>query len=505
MAKRVTTVFATKAVGIWIRVSTEDQAQGESPEHHERRARLYAEAKGWKVVEVYNLEAVSGKSVIGHPDAKRMMDDIRGGRIKALIFSKLARLARSTRELLDFADFFRDHDADLVSLGESIDTSSPAGRLFYTMIAALAQWEREEIAARVAASVPIRAKLGKRMGGQSSYGYVWKDGKFIVEPSEAPVRRLIFELFREHKRKKTVAKLLNDQGLRTRRGTKWSGNTVHRLLRDPTAHGVRIANYSKSLGKGKAAGLKPKEDWVYHDVEPIISEELWNECQAILDAQDNRPRPVPRRAVHPFGSVTVCYCGGKMYVPSNTPKYVCRDCRNKVPIVDLDLIFHEQLRGFLASPSEIAAHLAAGSDVIQEKEALLGVLERERKKVATDTEKLFELYQDGQLDKAGFGARYKPLSDRQMEIEKELPAVEAALDVMRIGQISEAELLSAGQDLYGKWPRLSAEEKRTIVESIVEKIIVGQDDIDISLLYTPPSSDGGKRATSPHGFIAATS
>ena len=52
-----------KRVGIWIRVSTEDQVRGESPETHERRARLYAEAKGWNVVEVYRLEAVSGKTV----------------------------------------------------------------------------------------------------------------------------------------------------------------------------------------------------------------------------------------------------------------------------------------------------------------------------------------------------------------------------------------------------------------------------------------------------------
>ena len=50
-----------KQVGIWIRVSTEDQAQGDSPEHHEHRARCYAESKDWEVVEVYHLEGVSGK------------------------------------------------------------------------------------------------------------------------------------------------------------------------------------------------------------------------------------------------------------------------------------------------------------------------------------------------------------------------------------------------------------------------------------------------------------
>lgn len=117
-----------KRVGIWIRVSTEDQARGESPEHHERRARAYAESKGWSVRELYRLDAVSGKSVLGHPEAKRMLEDMIRGHITGLIFSKLARLARNTRELLDLADRFREHAADLISLQESIDTSTPAGR-----------------------------------------------------------------------------------------------------------------------------------------------------------------------------------------------------------------------------------------------------------------------------------------------------------------------------------------------------------------------------------------
>lgn len=114
----------SKSIGIWVRVSTEDQVKGESPEHHERRARYYAESKNWDVKEVYLLEAVSGKSVMEHPQTQRMLHDIKSGKISGIIFSKLARLARNTKELLEFAEIFRQYNADLISLQESIDRKS---------------------------------------------------------------------------------------------------------------------------------------------------------------------------------------------------------------------------------------------------------------------------------------------------------------------------------------------------------------------------------------------
>jgi len=489
-----------KKVGIWIRVSTEDQARGDSPEHHERRARAYAESRGWDVREVYRLEAVSGKSVMDHPETKRMLEDVRSGRIEALIFSKLARLARNTKELLDFAEIFRENNADLISLQEAIDTSTPAGRLFYTIIAAMAQWEREEIAERVAASVPIRAKLGKPLGGQAVFGYRWENGKLVPDPKEAPVRRLIYELFLEHRRKRTVARILNEQGYRTRKGAKFSDTTIHRLLRDPTAKGIRRANYTRSLGKGKRWVLKPREEWVEVRVEPIVSEELWERCNAILDEQERRNRRPARKPVHLFSGIVYCHCGGKMYVPSNSPKYVCFKCRNKIGEADLEEIFHHQLRDLFFSSEEIESYLEKADRTIREKEELLRSLIEEEKRLRREMDKLYRLYMEDEISSQGFGERYKPLEERLNQLGKEIPELQGEVDFLKIQYMSRNEIIKEAKDLYSSWEKLTQDEKRRIVESITEKIIVGKEDVEIHLCYIPSASPPKKMASLQHDF-----
>jgi len=477
-----------KPVGIWVRVSTEDQAKGESPEHHEKRARFYAESKGWKVKEVYDLEAVSGKSVMNHPETQRMLQDIRSGHITGLIFSKLARLARNTKELLEFAEIFKENEADLISLQESIDTSSPAGRLFYTMIAAMAQWEREEIAERVAASVPVRAKLGKPLGGQASFGYYWKDRKLVPHLTEAPVSKLIYELFLEHRRKKTVARLLNQAGHRTRKGAKFTDTTIGRLLRDPTAKGIHRANYTRSLGEDKKWILKPKEDWVLTKVEPIVSEELWTQCNLILDEQQKKRKRPARKAVHLFTGIVFCHCGNKMYVPSNSPKYTCYGCRNKIGTDALEEVFHQQLKSFFFSPSEISNYLNKADQVIKEKKRLLKVSEEEEHKIKREMDKVYRAYIDDEISMENFGRQYRPLESRLKQIEDRIPELQAEIDFLKIQYLSSDQILQEAKDLYSRWPELTSEEKRKIVENITEKIIVGKDDVTINLCYLPSPS-----------------
>ncbi len=478
-----------KQIGIWIRVSTEDQAQGESPEHHEKRGRYYAESKNWCVKEIYRLEAVSGKSVMDHPETQRMLRDIRSGKITGLVFSKLARLARNTKELIEFSEIFRECTADLISLQESIDTSSPAGRLFYTMIAAMAQWEREEISERVAASVPIRAKLGKPTGGQAPFGFRWVDKKLMIDQQEAPVRKLMYELFLDHKRKKTVARLLNSAGHRTRNGSKFSDTTVDRLLRDPSAKGLRRANYTRSLGDNKKWILKPEEDWVFCETDPIISEELWEQCNHILATQRNNHKQPAKRAVHLFAGLAFCACGGKMYVPSNSPKYICPKCRNKIVLSDLESIYHEQLKQFLFSTDDITGYLSKSDQVIAEKEELAATLTLERKKTQDELDKIIDLYLENQLPKESVRKHYQPLEDRLKQINAELPDLQGEIDYLKIQYLSRDEILQESQDLHLRWTSLEQAEKRKIVETITERITIGKDEVTIQLSYLPSTPE----------------
>ena len=492
-----------KQVGIWIRVSTEDQAQGDSPEHHEHRARCYAESKDWEVVEVYHLEGVSGKNVEDPPEPRRMLKDITSGRITGLIFSKLARLARNTKHLLDFADRFKDVGADLISLQEAIDTSTPAGRLFYTMIAAMAQWEREEIAERVAASVPIRAKLGKPLGGQAPFGYQWKDGKLIPDPSEAPIRVRVHELYREHRRKKTVARLMNEAGYRTRKGGKFSDTTVDRMIKDPTPKGLRRANYTQNRNGSTAWEYKPESEWVYTQVEPILSAELWDACHAIDASQQTTRRKPAKKTAHLFAGLLYCHCGKRMYVPWQSRKYVCNACRNKMPIEDMEHIFIEQLKGFLLSPKEVEGYLKEADATRTEREATLAQQQNQLTQIGTQIDKLFDLYNDGQIPTEGFNARYQPLYDRQKALEKQVTEAQAALDILKVDTLSSNHMLLEGQNLADRWPRLNFDEKRQIVEDLIEDITVGEEEVAINLLYFPFPQDTVKRQRNDHASLLA--
>lgn len=468
-----------KKVGIWIRVSTTGQAESDSPQHHEKRARGYADSKDWEVVEVYHLEGVSGKSVLDHHEAKRMLYDISRGHIEGLIFSKIARLARNTKELLSIAEMFEEYGANLVSLGESIDTSTPSGRLFYTMISAMAQWERENIAERVAVTIPIRAKMGKSIGGSAPYGYAYVDGKLVLDENESPVRKRIYDLFLKHKRKATVAEILNKEGHRTRKGKLFSKQTIGILLRDPIGKGMKRANYY-TMRNGKKE-IKPESEWVIQPAPAIISSEKWDEVQDLLDLNARPDRHPKNNKLKLFTGYLVCHCGGKMYEPSNNKKYVCRDCKQKIPKEDLEAIFQDQLQEFILSENILERVISQGGEELNEKKSLLESIQREEEKLNTRINSLIDLHSKGQIPTEDFSGFYEEPSTRLREVKQRVAELKEEIQSLQQNDKNVKKIVLEAQDIYSSWDDMDRQDKRTIIEAIVDKITVFPDELEISI------------------------
>lgn len=481
-----------KRVGIWIRVSTDFQVKEESPEHHEQRAQYYCKSKDWEVVEIYRLDAISGKTVMEHPETQRMLIDIRSGHISGLVFSKLARLARNTKELLDFAEIFRKEGADLISLAEQIDTSTPAGRLFFTIISAMAQWEREEISSRVAASVPIRAEMGKPLGGQASFGYKWKDKSLIIDEKEAPVRKLIYEIFLQCQRKKTTAARLNELGHRTRNGGLFSDTTVDRLLRDKTAKGLRLANYTKSTGEGKQWVVKPEDEWVQVSCPSIVDEELWDKCNDVLDKQKQRRCKVGRTSEYLLAGIVKCHCGKPMYIFSTAKKFTCKACKNSIGESTMNEIYQENLKKYLGSisPQMFLEELGVA---LKAQESLLSVAVKKRAQIRKAMDELVDMRLSGELSKEHMAERYKPCEAQIQELDKSIPEMQGEIDFMRIQMKSSDYVLNAAKALYKNWDEMAFTQKRTIAETVTQYISVGKEIISIELAYLPDSLQTNQR------------
>lgn len=174
---------------------------------------------------------------------------------------------------------------------------------------------------------------------------------------------------------------------------------------------------------------------------------------------------------------------------SSSPKHTCYRCRNKIRIDTLEEVFHQQLKSFFFSPSEIESYLNKADEVIKEKEDLLRILNEEKRKIEQEMDKTYRLCIDGEITNKGFGKKYKPLEERLTQVEDEIPELQAEIDFLRIQYLSSDQILHEAKDLYSGWLELIPEEKRKILETITEKMTVGKEDVTINLCYLPSSSE----------------
>jgi DNA invertase Pin-like site-specific DNA recombinase len=157
MAK--TTVAQTIRAGIYARVST----SGQDPAMQIRELEEYCARRGWQIADWYIDVGISG-SKDSRPELNRLVTDAKRRRIDAVIVWKFDRFARSVSHLLRALETFRAVGVEFVSLSESVDTSTPTGKMIFTVLGAVAELERSLITERVRAGIRHARAKGKRLG-----------------------------------------------------------------------------------------------------------------------------------------------------------------------------------------------------------------------------------------------------------------------------------------------------------------------------------------------------
>ena len=145
---------------IYVRVSTEEQAlHGFSIRAQKEKLTYYAEKiKEWNVYDIYVDEGLSGKNIIDRPELNRMILNIKQKKVNNVLVFKIDRLTRSTKELIELVEVFNKYNCDFNSLCESIDTTTPTGRMFIKIIGIFSEFERENIIERVKLGFERKAK-----------------------------------------------------------------------------------------------------------------------------------------------------------------------------------------------------------------------------------------------------------------------------------------------------------------------------------------------------------
>ena len=219
-----------KAVG-YVRVSTDKQADhGVSLDVQAEKIRAMAVVHNAELIDIIVDGGESAKS-LQRPGMERLLALVEAKKIQAVIVAKLDRLTRSVKDLCTLLERFERRGVALISVAESLDTSSAAGRLVLNIMTAVSQWEREAIGERTRDAMNHKRTNGERVGN-IRFGYrLGADGKHVEpDPAEQDVLHEIRCLRQSGHTIRGIAASLNRQELRTRRGSAWRLESVARII-----------------------------------------------------------------------------------------------------------------------------------------------------------------------------------------------------------------------------------------------------------------------------------
>ena len=509
----------TKRAVAYLRVSTSMQVDGYSLDAQMTSIKRYAKAYDIDIVDVYKDEGRSGKSIAGREDFIRMLEDIETGAINVdyVMVYKLSRFGRNSADILYSLQRLQLHNVNLICTEEQL-VSTGFGKMMLTVLSAVAELERETIVEQTMSGRKQKAEEGKWNGGFPPYGFGIKDGILIINEEEAEAIRIIYKKYLEGAGFNAISKYLRYQGIDKKprhngKHTQWSAKLIKDIIDNPVYCGkIAYGRRTKKKKKGTANEYQTIKQDTYIIAqgkhEPIISEEDWIAAQQRREETGvSSPSSIGRTRTHLLSGILRCpECGGPMYTNKNswTKKdgtyverhyYVCSrayhargiDCKYKASlredVVEKDVIdaikalaidqgFEEEIKAKIGKEfdtTELDKELAKYEVSLKQATTVKTTIEREIDTLPYDAphreRKLVDL--NKRLDKA---------YDELVEIESMIHDIRQRRAAIRSNVLSVEQIYSLLEHLDILFDKLTDEEKRQVVSSLVKEVEVTKKD-----------------------------
>lgn len=458
---------------IYIRVSTEEQVkEGYSISAQKQKLKAFCVAQDWEVAGLYADEGISAKDT-NRPQLQQMIKDIESGHIDCVLVYRLDRLTRSVLDLYKLLEIFEKHDCKFKSATEVYDTTTAMGRMFITIVAALAQWERENLGERISFGFAEKARQGKYPLNFRPIGYDLdlKTGKLTINENEAKTVRLIYDLYLQGYSANRLCRYLNDRNIKTKLNNNWNDKPLMQILKNPLYYGA----------------IRWRDMVIEGAHEPIISKDTFELVQETIKSRYNTE---PRRlsSGYIFTGKVKCYkCGNAMtgyYVNGKLangdkviyPQYRCMkkktgECKGARSISERKL--EESFLDYISRQdySELIGHTVDNMDNSKPKnnhQHEIEILTKELEKIERRKKKWqYAWADDDAMSFEDFKKRMEEANSEEKKIKQQLSQYE---DVEVEDDYNKEELLEVLKDIRSNWNVLEQEEKKALVNSIIERV-----------------------------------
>lgn len=306
------------------RVSTNQEIQLSSLSNQEEYFKqMILNNPNWLYIEGYIDEGITGTSDIKRNNFMKMINDARHNKFDLIITKEISRFSRNTLDSIKYTRELLNNGVAVLFLNDNINTIYPDSELRLTIMSSMAQDEIRRLSERVKFGVAMSIKKGKLLGNNKLYGYTKRDNRLYIKKQEALIVKEIFNLYGLKNKSTTYIKdYLNNKGIHTNYGNKWSTTTILRILKNPKYKGFYCGNKSFTEDyMSKKVKYLTKEEWVMYksnnQIPRIVSEYLWNKVNDKLTCSSKS-----------ITKNTTLYTNKLVCTKHNTPLYKRHRIRN---------------------------------------------------------------------------------------------------------------------------------------------------------------------------------